>query len=275
MADAARDRYAIANEALQALRSTSKDGSLASALVMGAAGPQNRDCLPMRAPLGAVLPEGGFPRGGVVEIASPANLGHGLGVALAACAATQEESVNAGREKAWCAFLDPDHTLFGPALQQRGVALDRLLVLRPPRPLLARAAVQVAAARIFSVIVVDVSSVPGASTRDQHRFEAMETWSKVTRRLALSLEKTPTTLFLLTRTEAHRPLSLPVAMRLELDTVDPDNLVVRIAKEKFGRVTSPKQIAWTRPSDVDAPRGEGGNRFSSRAGARSAVGRER
>ena len=201
-------------------------------------------------PLAEVLPEGGFPRGCVVELASPSNLGHGVSVALAACAASQEESLRAGRDKAWCAFLDPDQTLFGPAVQERGVSLDRLLVLRPPRQLLSRVAVQVAAARIFSVIVVDVSSVPGASSREHHRFESMETWSKVARRLALSLEKTPTTLFLLTRSEAHRPLSLPVAMRLELENVDRERLLVRIAKEKFGRITSPRQIAWTRPDIV-------------------------
>ena len=209
-----------------------------------------REPLPMSPPLSGILPQGGFPRGGVVELSSPGNLGHGVSVALAACAASQEESVRAGRDKAWCAFLDPDRTLFAPALQERGVSLDRLLVLRPPRHLLSRVAVQVAAARIFSVIVIDVSSVPGSSPREQHRYESMEVWSKVVRRLALSLEKTPTTLFLLTRAEAHRPLSLPVAMRLELENVDPHRLVVRIAKEKFGRITSPRQIAWTRPDKV-------------------------
>jgi len=253
MASAALDKYAIAREALQALRSqTPKSGALASSVVLGGAARGEREPLLMSPPLSGVLPEGGFPRGSVVELSSPANLGHGVSVALAACAASQEESVRAGRDRAWCAFLDPDQTLFGPALQERGVALDRLLVLRPPRHLLARVAVQVAAARIFSVIVVDVSSVPGASPREQYRFESMETWSKVARRLALSLEKTPTTLFLLTRTEAHRPLSLPVAMRLELENLDPDHLVVRIAKEKFGRVTSPRQIAWTRPGMVES-----------------------
>jgi recombination protein RecA len=204
----------------------------------------------MSPPLAGVLPDGGFPRGSVVELASPANLGHGVSIALAACAASQQESLRAGRDKAWCAFLDPDHTLFGPAVQERGVALDRLLVLRPPRQLLTRVAVQVAAARIFSVIVIDVSSVPGASARENHRFESMETWSKVARRLALSLEKTPTTLFLLTRAEAHRPLALPVAMRLELEKIEPSRLTIRIAKEKFGRVTSPRQIAWTRPGEA-------------------------
>jgi len=251
MADAARDKYAIAREALQALRSdTPKSGALASSVVVGGTPRGERAPLLMSPPLSGVLPQGGFPRGCVVELSSPANLGQGMSVALAACAASQEESVRCGRERAWCTFLDPDQTLFGPALQERGVSLERLLVLRPPRHLLSRVAVQVAAAGIFSVIVVDVSSVPGASPREQHRFESMETWSKVARRLALSLEKTPTTLFLLTRTEAHRPLALPVAMRLELENVDPDRLVVRIAKEKFGRVASPRQIAWTRPGMV-------------------------
>ena len=251
MADAAaQNRQAIAREAIEALRGNShKSGALAS-VVLGSTAQGEREPLPMSPPLSEILPQGGFPRGGVVELSSPANLGHGVSVALAACAASQEESMRAGRDKAWCAFLDPDHTLFAPAVQERGVSLDRLLVLRPPRHLLSRVAVQVAAARIFSVIVIDVSSVPGASSREQHRFESMEAWSKVVRRLALTLEKTPTTLFLLTRTEAHRPLSLPVAMRLELENLDPHRLVVRIAKEKFGRITSPRQIAWTRPDNV-------------------------
>ena len=34
---------------------------------------------------------GGFPRGGVVELVSPANLGRGVSVALAACAASQKQ----------------------------------------------------------------------------------------------------------------------------------------------------------------------------------------
>lgn len=239
----------MVREALLALHDTPSKGRVnASSVVMGDAALRAREPLPMSAPLSSVLPEGGFPLGAVIELASPANLGCGLSVALAACAASQEASVRAGRDRAWCAFLDPDQTLFGPAVQERGVALDRLLVVRPPRVSLAQVAVQVAASRIFSVIVVDVSSVPGAAAREDQRFESMDAWSKVARRLALSIEKTPTTLFLLTRAEARRSNALPVAMRLELENHGPQKLAVRIAKEKFGRVTSPKQIAWTRPS---------------------------
>jgi hypothetical protein len=76
----------------------------------------------------------------------------------------------------------------------------------------------------------------------------MEMWSKVTRRLALAVEKTPTTVFLLTRSEVGRTGVLPVAMRVELENESPSTLVVRVAKERFGRITRPHQIAWTRPS---------------------------
>src|SRR6185436_15685048 len=100
-----------------------------SAVRVGAPMPKQGAGLRIAPPLASALPDEGFPRGGVVELASPANLGHGLGIALAACAASQEASVQDGGEMAWCAFLDPDHTLFGPAVQASGIALDRLLVL--------------------------------------------------------------------------------------------------------------------------------------------------
>jgi hypothetical protein len=238
MADAAQLRFLAAREAIQAWTG--------ARVTLGAASEPKRPALPIALPLASALPDGGFPQASVVELASPANLGHGLGVALSACAAAQEASVRGGGEAAWCACLDPDRTLFGPAVQASGIDLDRLLVLRPPRHLLAKVAVKVALSRIFSVIVVDVAAVPGASSL--HRSESMDAWSKVTRRLSLAIEKTPTTVFLLTRSEAHRPAALPAAMRVELENTDPDSLVVRVAKEKFGRVTSPRKIAWTRPA---------------------------
>jgi hypothetical protein len=242
MADRAPVRSLIARDALEALAGSS--------ITLGALLERKRPVLRVAQPLASVLPEGGFPRGSVVELASPANLGHGLGIALRACSASQDASIESGGEMAWCAFLDPEGTLFGPAVQASGVCLDRLLVLRPPRHLLAKAAVRVALSRIFSVIVVDVAAVPGASSpsKTQHRSESMDVWSKVSRRLSLAVEKTPTTIFLLTRSEAMRPSALPVAMRVELENKTPDSLFVRVAKEKFGRVASLREIAWTRPS---------------------------
>jgi hypothetical protein len=246
MADAVQARSPIAREALEALAGSS--------VSLGVFSETRRQALQVAPPLSLVLPEGGFPQGSVVELASPANLGHGLGVALAACSASQGASVRRGGEMAWCAFLDPDRTLFGPAVQASGVSLERFLVLRPARHLLAKVAVRVALSHIFSVIVVDVAAVPGVSLSTKaHRAESMDVWSKVTRRLSLAVEKTPTTVFLLTRSEAHRPAALPAAMRVELECAGPESLFVRVAKDRFGRVTSPRQIAWTRPSSQAAP----------------------
>src|SRR3954451_16117833 len=122
MADAAPLRSTIAREAFLKF----SGASLASSVLVGALPGRERETLRMSLPLSSVLPEGGFPQGSVVELASPANLGRGVSVALAACAASQKNNILRGAEKGWCVFLDPDHTLFGPAVQASGVALDRL-----------------------------------------------------------------------------------------------------------------------------------------------------
>jgi hypothetical protein len=251
--DAAPLRSVIAHEALQKLSGS----SIASAVKLGSlpsrGGP--RGAWPLALPFSSALPEGGFPQGSVVELASPANLGRGASVALAACAAAQKASFEKGRPMAWCAFLDPDQTLFGPAVQANGVCLERLLVLRPPRHLLSRVAVRVAKSGIFSVIAIDVSGVPGSRAHDKstRASESMDVWAKVTRRLALAVEKTHTTVLLLTKSEAARASALPTAMRVELENENRDTLLVRIAKEKFGRVSGARRIAWTRPEPRSFP----------------------
>jgi hypothetical protein len=245
--DAAPIRSLIARDALQRLSGS----SLASSIKLGTSPARDNDrtALSVALPISSILPEGGFPQGSVIELASPANLGHGVSVALAACASAQKASFERGRPMAWCAFLDPDQTLFAPAVQACGVCLPRLLVLRPPRHLLARVAVRVAMSGIFSVIAVDVAGVPGsAPAKTSRRIESMQTWAKVTRRLALAVEKTHTTLFLLTETEAARSSALPASMRIELENENPESTMVRIAKEKFGRVSNSRRVAWTRPA---------------------------
>jgi hypothetical protein len=249
--DAAPIRSTLAQSAFQRLTGS----SLASSIKLGAlpARGSDRQALPVALPFSSVLPEGGFPQGSVIELASPANLGHGVSVALAACAAAQKASFDRGRPMAWCAFLDPDQTLFGPAVEACGVCLPRLLVLRPPRHLLARVAVRVAMSGIFSVITVDVAGVPGSSSSKVSRHsESIESWVKVTRRLALAVEKTHTTVFLLTESEAARKSSLPASMRIELENENPESMVVRLAKEKFGRVSNARRIVWTRPITREA-----------------------
>ena len=215
--------------------------------------PSSRGTLRMSPPLSVALPDGGFPQGGVVELAAPGNLGQGVSVALAACAASQEQAHAKRGESAWCAFLDPDRTLHGPSVRASGVCLERLLVARPPRSVLARVALKIALSHVFSVIVVDLDGVPGVPPEPATLGAGLRTpskvdWSRVARRLSLAVENSITTVFLLTDAHRPRPLGLPVAMRLELETVHFGDLSIRVAKERRGRVRGPRSIAWTRPT---------------------------
>lgn len=193
--------------------------------------------------LDAVLPDGGLPRGAVVELSSVHGLGHATSVALGACAAAQAEArLRSGDPKtvgAWCAFLDPWATLHAPAVARSGVDLKRLLVVRPPLETLVttlpRIAVRIAQSRAFSLIAIDLAGVPGAGHAGAS--VPLDRWVNVVRRLALAVEKTDTTVLLSTDASMHRALPLPVALRLELASVGAEWLV-RVAKERHGRVAA-------------------------------------
>ena len=92
--------------------------------------------------LDRLLPDGGLPRGAVVEVASQHGLGRATTFALLACAAAQADarlkSGNPRTTGAWCAFVDPWSTLHAPAVVEQGVDLSRLLVVRPPLDAIAR-----------------------------------------------------------------------------------------------------------------------------------------
>jgi len=202
----------------------------------------SKGTLKMPLPLSRVLPDEGFPEGSVVELAAPANLGQGVSVALSACAESQSQAREKRGESAWCAFVDPFRTLHGPAVRASGVCLQRLLVVRPPHRMLARVALKIASSQIFSVIVIDLAGVPGANHEP-----AREDWSRLVRRLALAIENGKSTVLVLTDIHCSRSIALPVAMRVLLQRTSHEALSVQIAKEKRGRVTGPRSIAWTRP----------------------------
>lgn len=74
------------------------------------------------------LPGGGWPRSGLIEIL-PSGFGVGeLSLLLPALAAVTRRP-----EARWCAWMAPPLQPFAPALAQRGVALERVLVVRPRR----------------------------------------------------------------------------------------------------------------------------------------------
>src|SRR5262245_55513117 len=79
------------------------------------------------AELDAALPDGGLPMG-VTELTAPRALGGATLVALAVMRAA-----HARKPDAWCAWVDPERTLFAPGVARAGVDLKRLLVVRPER----------------------------------------------------------------------------------------------------------------------------------------------
>jgi len=74
------------------------------------------------------LPGGGWPRAGLIEIL-PTSFGAGeLRLLLPALAAVTRRP-----QSRWCAWVAPPLQPFGPALAERGVALERVLVVNPPK----------------------------------------------------------------------------------------------------------------------------------------------
>jgi hypothetical protein len=194
--------------------------------------------------LDAVLPDGGLPRG-VVELAAPRALGGAASIALAAIRAA-----HARDPKAWCAWVDPEATLYAPGVVFAGVDLERLLVVRPPRAEMARVAVKVAASRAFDVIAVDVDVVPGATLGAAAAKKKRSAWPMdvLVRKLALLAAEGGATILLLSDSSSPRAMTWPVALRLELSRT-PDAIALRVAKDRRGRVGVVKAVPWrSRPT---------------------------
>lgn len=174
------------------------------------------------------LPDGGLPRGSVIEVTSHFGLGRATSFALAACAAAQRlAKLRSGDDRtvgAWCAFLDPWGTLHAPGAARVGVDLDRLLVLRSPVDAIGRVTVRAASSRAFSMIVVDTkafdprhAAAAEGQARGATRAPSMDKWVNTVRRIAIAIEGSDTNVLLLTDASVHRAAALPVALRLELD----------------------------------------------------------
>jgi recombination protein RecA len=188
-----------------------------------------------------VLPDGGLPRG-VVELAAPRALGGSTSIALAAVRAGQERSGGA-----WCAWIDPERTLYAPGVVAAGVDLTRMLVVCPPRVDLGRASVKLVCAGAFEVVVVDFDAISGVRGRNtgvgagKRRALSPEV---LVRKLALAAEPSGTTVLLLTDATRARAVPWPVTLRLELTRPSRRDLSVYIAKDRFGRVGFAKTIPF-------------------------------
>src|SRR5690606_15704905 len=192
--------------------------------------------------LDAALPDGGLLRGGVVELAVRGAGACATSIALAACGAAQREAQRLGGDTPWCAFIDPSRSLHAPGVRRAGVELERLLVVRPELADLERIALRVVESQVFAVVAIDTIGVTGRSLS-----VPLAGFPRVIRRLSQAIEGTPRCVLLITDAAARRPLPLPVAMRLELGRPRPDRLQVQVAKDRRGRVGSPRSVAWTRP----------------------------
>ncbi len=175
---------------------------------------------------------GGLLRGAVVEISAPRGRARAASFALSACLAAQHEARCFGNH-ALCAWIDPSRSLFGPGLAARGLDLSRFFVVVPAPELFARAAVRVVESRAFSVVVIDARSL-----------QSLERWPTTVRRLALAVENTACSALLVTDLSARRSVPLPTASRIELSCKGSSALTLRVAKDRHGRISSDRTIAW-------------------------------
>jgi recombination protein RecA len=183
------------------------------------------------------LPEGGLLSGAVVELAVAGAASLATSIGLAACRSAQQAAERLGGAVPWCAFLDPSRSLYAPGVAHVGVQLDRLLVVRPPLEALSRVALRVIESQCFAVIVIDTVGMPGAELK-----VPLGGWPRIVRRLALALQGTPSTALLITDSTARRPLTLPVAQRVELNRSHAHKLILQVAKDRQGRVAAPVSI---------------------------------
>ncbi len=193
--------------------------------------------------LDAALPDHGLLRGAVVELAVAEPGALATTIALAACRAVQGEARARGTSLPWCAFVDPSATLYAPGVAAAGVELDRLLVVRPPLEAISRVALRLSESPAFSLVIIDTLGMPGAALG-----LTLGSWPRIVRRLSMAVEGSQRSIILLTDAAQQRPLPLPVAQRLELSRPKSEQLLLRVAKDRRGRVAPPRPIAWARTS---------------------------
>jgi hypothetical protein len=176
--------------------------------------------------LEAALPDGGLPRG-VVELSAPYALGGASTIAACAVRSAQARDV-----RAWCAWIDPEASLYAPGLHARGIDLARLFVIRPARKDLQPIALKCVISSAFDVVVVDLDPIGKAGTRKRN--DAL-----FVRKLALGAEKAGTTVLLLVDASAKKSEPWPTTLRLELERT-PKSVWVRIGKDRHGRASTSK-----------------------------------
>lgn len=197
-----------------------------------------------RFPLDALLGEL-LGQGGIVELAQKGGRALGTSLALRACAEAQKESLAFSREPSLCGFVDTEGSLYAPGVLGHEVRLDRLLVARPRPEALAKTALRMAEARIFSVLVIDIV---GSLKEPLELYQ--NSWIRLVRRLALTLEGSNTLIILLTDSSTRAAVPLPTHERLELSRVGSREILARRTRSRRGVLGASLRLA------LPSPRGE-------------------
>jgi recombination protein RecA len=144
----------------------------------------------------------------------------------------------------WCAFIDGTRSLYAPAVEQAGIDLERLLVVRPPAEALSRVTLKIVESRSFAAVFIDLTSFLPFESQIALQHNNLSQWGRNIRRLALAIENTSSTVFLMTNAEAFRGTQLPVALRLELSPEGPGRVQARVAKERRGQIGRSHHVAF-------------------------------
>jgi recombination protein RecA len=191
--------------------------------------------------LDQVLPDRGFLRGGVVELSVACESGLATTLSLAAVRSLQREGrASAAGQAPFCAFVDPSASLYAPGVASLGIELERLIVVRPQSEAIGRVAIKLSESSVFALVVVDTVGTD----------LSLKSFVRIVRRLSMAVDGTKNSVLLLTSASQPRALPLPVAQRIELSRPTRDRLVVRVAKDRRGRVTPPRSLIWAKSSDI-------------------------
>jgi recombination protein RecA len=199
---------------------------------------------------GQLSPEQGLLRGQVTELCVARSGGLVTSLALSACVAAQRQGLELGSSAGhWCAYVDPAASLYAPGVHSLGVALERLLVVRPPLEALASVTLRLVRSKTCVLVVVDTAGVPGKPLNVD-----LGAWVRVVRQMSIALEGTQCSVLLITDAEARRPLALPVARRIELSRPSVEQLELRIVKDRFREPEQARRVAHRCPTFAETLR---------------------
>jgi hypothetical protein len=115
-----------------------------------------------------------------------------------------------------CAWIDPEATLYAPALVRAGIDLDRLLVVRAPKDDARRIATKLSLSEAFDLVVVDMRTL-GARSKDD----------VFVRKITMQHTRT----IVLTNAYDTKRTAWPTALALEISR-NPSGIHVRVVKER-------------------------------------------